>query len=141
VFLCEGMTWLSTQAVCPGFLIAPIQMLFSKTSWIYYVSFFLIVFGFSYLDLQVGASRFCPPRHQSSNASLLHSVSVRLVSLDFSKYRVYLLKDRDQAGLPTGRSVGTPTRRVLIGRTGFDTISSIPDLTLSLSEFLAITLL
>jgi len=51
-----------------------------------------------------------------------------------SKSRVYSLKDRDPVGLSASRSVGLSKWTVLIGRTGFDTISSIPDPTLSLGR-------
>ena len=51
-----------------------------------------------------------------------------------SKTRVYLLKDRDPVGLPSSGSVGISKWAVLIGRTGFDTIHSIPDQTLSLTD-------
>ena len=55
-----------------------------------------------------------------------------VVTLIFSKSGVYLLKDRDTVGLSASRSVGFPKWTVLIGRTGFDTIPSMPDPTLSL---------
>ena len=57
----------------------------------------------------------------------------RLRTLRSSKSRVYLLKDRDQVGLPACRSVRFPKWTDLIGQTGSDTIYSIPDPTLSLS--------
>lgn len=53
VFLCEGMSWLSKQLGCPAFVQALVAFFFNSSSWMYYVTFFLIVFGFSYLDLQV----------------------------------------------------------------------------------------
>ena len=40
--------------------------------------------------------------------------------------------DRDQVGLPAGRSVRFPKWTDLIGRAGFDTKALIPDPTLSL---------
>jgi hypothetical protein len=53
-----------------------------------------------------------------------------------SKSRVYSLKDRDPVGLSPSRSAGFSNWTVLMGmgmgRTAFDTISSIPDPTLSL---------
>ena len=49
-----------------------------------------------------------------------------------SKSRVYLLMNRDPVGQSASRSVGFYKWTVLIGRTGFDAISSIPDPTLSL---------
>ena len=52
--------------------------------------------------------------------------------LIYSKSRVYLLKDGDPVGLSASRSAGFPNWTVLIGRTGFDDISSLPDPTLSL---------
>jgi hypothetical protein len=51
-----------------------------------------------------------------------------------SESMVYLLKDRDQVGQSASRSVGFSKWTVLIGRTGFDTISSIPDPTPSLKR-------
>ena len=50
----------------------------------------------------------------------------------------YLLKDRDEVGLSAGRSAGSFSSTVLIGigRTGFNTRFSTPDLTLSLTESL-----
>ena len=51
-----------------------------------------------------------------------------------SKSRVYSLKDCDPFGLSVSRSVGFPKMTVLIGRTGFDTMYSIPDPTLSFSR-------
>jgi len=62
----------------------------------------------------------------------LNSVSASRVTLISSKSRVYLLRDRDQVGLPAGRSVRFPKWTDLIGRAGFDTKNSIPDPTLSL---------
>lgn len=53
VFLCEGMSWLVKQMGCPAFVQALVAFFFNSSSWMYYVTFFLIVFGFSYLDLQV----------------------------------------------------------------------------------------
>ena len=52
----------------------------------------------------------------------------------YSKSRVYLLRDHEPAGLSASRSVGFPKWTFLIGRTGFDTIPSIPDPTLSLTR-------
>jgi hypothetical protein len=63
---------------------------------------------------------------------VLNSVSAPRVTLRSSKSKVYLLKDRDAVGLSASRSVGFSKWTVLIGRTGFDTTSSIPDPTLSL---------
>jgi len=63
----------------------------------------------------------------------LNSVSAFLGTLISSKSRVYSLKDRDQVGQSASRSVGFSKWTVLIGRTGFDTIPSIPDPTLSLT--------
>ena len=54
------------------------------------------------------------------------------VTLISSKSRVYLLKDRDPVGLSDTWSAGVLFRTFLIGRTGFDTIPSIPNQTLSL---------
>ena len=59
-------------------------------------------------------------------------MSAFLGTLIFSKYRVYVLKDRDQVGQSASRSVEFYKWTVLIGRRGFGTISSIPDPTLSL---------
>ena len=53
VFMCEGMKWLTKQLGCPAFFQAFVTFFFDSSSWMYYVTFFLIVFGFSYLDLQV----------------------------------------------------------------------------------------
>jgi len=64
--------------------------------------------------------------------SHLNSVSGFPGTLRSSKSRVYLLKDRDPVGLPASRSVGFSKWTVLIGRTGFDTITSVPDQTLNL---------
>jgi hypothetical protein len=63
----------------------------------------------------------------------LNSVSGLLVTLRSSKSRVYLLKDRDPVGPSASRSIGISKWTVLIGRTGFDTVSSITNLTLSLT--------
>jgi len=49
-----------------------------------------------------------------------------------SKSRDYLLKDYDPIGLSTRRSVDISKWTVLIGRTGFYTMYTIPDPTLSL---------
>jgi len=49
-----------------------------------------------------------------------------------SNPRVYLLKDGYPVGQSASRSVGFSKWTVLIGRTGFGTIPSIPDPTLSL---------
>ena len=62
----------------------------------------------------------------------LNSVSEGLVPLISSNSRVYLPKDCDPVGLSVSRSVGFSKWAVVIGRTGFGTISSIPDPTLSL---------
>ena len=70
----------------------------------------------------------------SAAAGTLNSVPAFLGTLISSKSRVYLLKDRDRVGQSASRSVGFSKWTVLIGRTGFDTISSIPDPTLSLSR-------
>ena len=51
-----------------------------------------------------------------------------------SKSRVYLLKDGDPVGCSARRSVGLSKRTVHIGRTGFNTISSLPDPTQSLNS-------
>jgi hypothetical protein len=64
-----------------------------------------------------------------------YSVSGRPVSLISSTSRVYLLKDRDPVGLRAARSAVFPKWTILIARAGFDAISSIPDLTLSLSIY------
>ena len=64
----------------------------------------------------------------------LNSVSRRPVALISAKSRIYVLTDRNPVGLAASRSVGFSKRTVLIGRTGFDTTTSIPDLTLSLSD-------
>ena len=64
---------------------------------------------------------------------LLNSVSEGHVPLISSRSRFYLLKDCDPIGLSASRSVGFPKRTVLIGRTGFGNIYSVPDPTLSLS--------
>ena len=63
---------------------------------------------------------------------MLNSVSALPVTLISSKPMVYLLKDHDPVGLSATRSVGFSKWAVLIGRTGLDTISSIPNSTLSL---------
>jgi hypothetical protein len=63
--------------------------------------------------------------------SCLNSVSGRPVALISSKSRVYSLKDCNPAGPSASRSVGFTKWIVLIGRTGFDTMPSIPDPTLS----------
>jgi hypothetical protein len=47
---------------------------------------------------------------------------------------VYLLKDLDPVGLSLSRLAELPKWTVVIGRTGFDTIPSIPDPTLSLTQ-------
>jgi len=62
----------------------------------------------------------------------LNSVSAFQGTLISSKSRVYLLMDRDPVGQSASRSVGFSKWIVLIGQTGFDAISSIPDPTLSL---------
>jgi len=64
-------------------------------------------------------------------SNYLISVSALHVTLISSKSMVYLLKDHDPVGLSANRSVGFPKCTVLIGRTGFDTIPSVPDPTLS----------
>jgi hypothetical protein len=61
----------------------------------------------------------------------LNSVSAFQETLISSKPRVYLLKIRDQVEQSASRSVGHSKWTVLIGGTRFDTISSIPDPTLS----------
>ena len=75
--------------------------------------------------------RSCSPRPREL---LKLSVGVPIGTLRSSKSRVYLLKDIDPVGQSASRSVGFSKWTVLIGRTGFDTISSIPDPTLSLTE-------
>jgi len=65
---------------------------------------------------------------------LLNSVSAFQGTLVSSKSRVYLLMDRDPVGQSASRSVGFSKWTVLIGRTGFDAISSVPDPTLSLTQ-------
>jgi len=57
----------------------------------------------------------------------LSSVSARPVTLGSSESGIYLPKDRDQVGQSARRSVGFSDWTVLIGRTGFDTISWLPD--------------
>lgn len=52
VFMCDGFMWLNKILDPPGFIRAATEFLFSNASPMYYVTFFLIVFGFSYLDLQ-----------------------------------------------------------------------------------------
>jgi hypothetical protein len=71
----------------------------------------------------------------------LNSVSAFSGTLFPSNSMVYLLKYRDQVGQSASRSVGLSQSTVLIGRTRFGTMSSIPDPTLSLSQrvFLANT--
>jgi len=64
----------------------------------------------------------------------LNSVSALHVTLISSKSRVYLLKNRDPVGLLASRPVGFSKWAALIGRTGYDTTSSIPDPTLSLIQ-------
>jgi hypothetical protein len=59
-----------------------------------------------------------------------NSVSEGSVPLISSKSRVCLPKDDDPVGLSLSRSVEPPKWTVLIGRTGFDTMYSIPDPTL-----------
>jgi len=54
-----------------------------------------------------------------------------LVSLMSSKPRVYLLQDGEPVELSASLSVGCSKWAVLIGRTDFDTTTSIPDPTLS----------
>ena len=49
---------------------------------------------------------------------------------------VYLLKDRDPVGLPDTWSAGLLLWTVLIGRMGFDTISSLPNPILSMNATL-----
>jgi len=58
----------------------------------------------------------------------------RPVLLISSRSVVYLLRDRDPVGLSASRSAGFSKWTVLIGRTGFVTISSLPDPTLSLTS-------
>jgi hypothetical protein len=62
---------------------------------------------------------------------LLNSVSGLHVTLISSESRVYQLKHSAQVGLSATQSVGLLKWTVLIGQTGFDTIPSIPDPTLS----------
>ena len=54
VFLCEGMMWLVKNAGAPGPVADAVAFVFSSTlgTPAYYLVFFLVVFGFSYLDLQ-----------------------------------------------------------------------------------------
>ena len=61
----------------------------------------------------------------------LNSVSGRLVALNPSKSRVYLLRDRDPVGRSEIRTAWISIWTVLIGRTDFDTTTSIPDPTLT----------
>ena len=63
---------------------------------------------------------------------LLVSMSALLVTLRSSKPMVYLQGDRNPVGLSANRPVGCLEWTVLIGRTGFDNMYSIPDPTLSL---------
>jgi len=60
-----------------------------------------------------------------------------------SKSRVYLLKDRNPVGFPEiqSSSAGFPRWTVLIGRTDFTTITSIPNLTHSGVELVIICVL
>jgi len=58
-------------------------------------------------------------------------MSGRLVALISLKPRVYILKNHDPVGLSPIRSAGILLWSVLIGRTEFDTITSIPDPTLN----------
>jgi len=53
--------------------------------------------------------------------------------LIYSKSMVYLLKGRDPVGLSASRSAEFSKWTVLIGRTGFDTMASIPDPTLNVT--------
>lgn len=46
VFMCEGMNWLAKQGGGAWFQ-AFVGFFFNSSSWMYYVTFFLIVFGFS----------------------------------------------------------------------------------------------
>jgi len=71
--------------------------------------------------------------HAVFNLDLLNSVSEGLVPLISSKSRAYLLQKYDPVGLSMSRSVELSIWTALIGRTGFDTMYSIPDPTLSLS--------
>jgi hypothetical protein len=64
----------------------------------------------------------------------VNSVLGGYVTLISSKPKVCLLKDGDPVGLSASRSVGFQKCTVLIGRTGFDTIPSMPDPTLSFSQ-------
>jgi len=65
----------------------------------------------------------------------LNSVSEGLVPpLISSNSRVWLLKDRDPVGLPDTWSAGFLLWTGLIGRTDFDTTTSIPNPTLSLNR-------
>jgi hypothetical protein len=65
------------------------------------------------------------------SAMSIDSVLGRLVALISSKSRVYLLENRHPDRRPVSRSVGLTKRTVLIGRTGSDTMTSIPDPTQS----------
>jgi len=57
---------------------------------------------------------------------VLNSVSASPGTPISSKSMIYLLEDRDQVGQTAIRKVGFSMCAVLIGRTGFGTISSIP---------------
>ena len=88
---------------------------------------------------QAGSRRYClpcDPTHVEPYFIDLNSLSAFLETLISSKPRVYLLNDRDQVGQSANRTVGFSKWTVLIGRTGFDTISSIPDPTLNLNGIL-----
>ena len=66
--------------------------------------------------------------------STLNSVSEGPVPPISSKSRVFLLKDCDPVGLSASRSVGFSIWTVLIGRTVFNTMLTVPDPTLSISR-------
>jgi hypothetical protein len=79
---------------------------------------------------QVGPASCIPPRRRM--LFKLSSVLEGLVPLIPSKWRVWLLKDRDPVRLPDTWSAGFSPWTVLIGRTDFATTTTIPNPTLSL---------
>ena len=62
-------------------------------------------------------------------------MSGRLVALISLNPRVYLLKNHNQVGPSANRLAGFSLLSVLIGRTDFDPITSIPDPTLSINSY------
>ena len=82
-------------------------------------------------------------RTATATATLTLRVGVmrNSVTLISSNPRVYVLKDRDPVGHSASRSVGFSKWTVSIGRTGFDTIPSILDPTLSLREVSRLTVI